>query len=235
LRPKLKRWLLRRDQRSERERLETLFAGYKEIPGSFLYPEFVHGAAEAVRECMARDLGCFLRGVHSVRVADALAAGARQHSSDPAQLASCQALLIENARSVLRQDEADRLIRFLETAGQGTEDLSGSRLLHGDFNWDHILCDPKEGKITGIIDFGGMYIGDPVHDFIPLWLKYGDAFASEVLRHYGCRDTTRALRKAKFLHCCETAAEIRRGLDEQDPSTCERGWRLVRESIASLS
>jgi aminoglycoside 2''-phosphotransferase len=64
-------------------------------------------------------------------------------------------------------------------------------LIHGDFKNDHILFDPKEQKLTGIIDFGQMRMGDPSYDYHDLCITYGGKFAALVLNHYkGPNDKT---------------------------------------------
>ncbi|RKN85305.1 phosphotransferase family protein [Paenibacillus ginsengarvi] len=58
-------------------------------------------------------------------------------------------------------------------------------LLHSDFKNDHIFHDPKTGKLTGVIDFGLLRMGDPAYDFHDLCLSYGETFTRMVLDHYG--------------------------------------------------
>jgi aminoglycoside phosphotransferase (APT) family kinase protein len=43
---------------------------------------------------------------------------------------------------------------------------------HRDFTEDHILLDPIEGRLAGVIDFTDAGLGDPAFDFTCLW-AYG--------------------------------------------------------------
>lgn len=61
----------------------------------------------------------------------------------------------------------DKVIQILQE-NKKTFDVITPHLLHGDFSKDHILT--NGGKITGIIDFGGVLSGDPVEDFA--WWVY---------------------------------------------------------------
>ncbi|GAA3408552.1 phosphotransferase family protein [Paenibacillus hodogayensis] len=71
-------------------------------------------------------------------------------------------------------------------------------LIHGDFKNDHILYDPAAGKLTGIIDFGQLKMGDPAYDYHDLCITYGEPFSRAVLRYYkGPSDPT-------FLSRCMT-------------------------------
>ncbi|WP_411504214.1 phosphotransferase family protein [Brevibacillus centrosporus] len=58
-------------------------------------------------------------------------------------------------------------------------------LLHNDFKPDHILYNSRQKAISGVIDFGSMWAGDPAYDFVGLHSAYGKEFAAEVIRHYG--------------------------------------------------
>jgi len=46
---------------------------------------------------------------------------------------------------------------------------------HGDLGAEHILVDPAQGRIVGIIDWGDASWGNPVRDVVGLWAWGGDA------------------------------------------------------------
>lgn len=72
-------------------------------------------------------------------------------------------------------------------------------LLHGDFKNDHIFHDPQTGRLTGIIDFGSLRMGDPAYDFHDLCLAYGEPFARAILELYkGPADRTFWRRVTRF-------------------------------------
>lgn len=72
-------------------------------------------------------------------------------------------------------------------------------LIHGDFKNDHIFHDPSSGKITGIIDFGQLKMGDPAYDYHDLCLTYGESFTRTVFDFYeGPSDRTFFRRVTKF-------------------------------------
>jgi aminoglycoside phosphotransferase (APT) family kinase protein len=58
------------------------------------------------------------------------------------------------------------------------------RFVHNDICADHVLIDPRTGRLSGLIDFADAMAGDPVLDFVGL-ITVGDRpFVAEVLRHY---------------------------------------------------
>ena len=59
-------------------------------------------------------------------------------------------------------------------------------VVHHDLSGDdHILCEPERAKITGIIDWGDVAIGDPAIDFTGLYWDCGEEFTNQVLAKYG--------------------------------------------------
>lgn len=60
-------------------------------------------------------------------------------------------------------------------------------LIHNDFSFNHIICDPHSGNITGVIDFGDAAVGDVAYDFIFLYELPESIFMKQVCNIYpGC-------------------------------------------------
>jgi len=57
-------------------------------------------------------------------------------------------------------------------------------VLHRDLSPEHVLHDPSDGRITGILDFGDLALGDPARDFIFLREDHGEEMLAAVLRRY---------------------------------------------------
>jgi aminoglycoside 2''-phosphotransferase len=57
-------------------------------------------------------------------------------------------------------------------------------LIHGDLASYHILFDPQEGKITGVIDFGMAGLGDAASDIGNLINVYGESFVQKMGKTY---------------------------------------------------
>ena len=60
-------------------------------------------------------------------------------------------------------------------------------LIHGDFNPEHVLLDPVQPRITGIIDFGDVAIGDPAYDLWENLLPYYPVPANDTTFGTRCR------------------------------------------------
>ena len=59
-------------------------------------------------------------------------------------------------------------------------------VIHGDLTDDHILFDPVRRRLSGVIDFADMAIGDPAQDFSFLW-SYGDGAPACAYANYDAR------------------------------------------------
>jgi hypothetical protein len=58
-------------------------------------------------------------------------------------------------------------------------------VIHGDLSLpDHVLFDPGINRVSGIIDFGDLTIGDPAHDFLSILEDGGDSFFALVTENY---------------------------------------------------
>ena len=69
-------------------------------------------------------------------------------------------------------------------------------LIHGDLASYHILFDDREGRITGIIDFGMAGMGDPASDIGCLISVYGESFVKRMHKSYP--DLEKYLPRARF-------------------------------------
>ena len=83
----------------------------------------------------------------------------------------------------LKDEALSRNAQWFES--KPPEPYSGRlRFTHDDLSPEHILINPDDGAITGIIDWEDATIGDPVSDFItlPFWIGWGNT--QRVLDHY---------------------------------------------------
>ena len=88
-------------------------------------------------------------------------------------------------RETLLERVYDALAQHLEDISILPEEYSGpAKLIHNDLGTEHILLDQTSGKITGIIDWGDVALGDPAFDFSGLCVFAGDDFLQQGLESY---------------------------------------------------
>jgi macrolide phosphotransferase len=157
-----------------------VFAGHRFIPGV---------GADAVEfrllPVLAADVGAALGSIHAIPEDAARAAGVREVDPDePGRREWLDGRL--RAAAGLRGldtgvDEA------LQWAGSSVPDpgFEGpTRLIHDDLSPEHLLVDPTTGRLTGILDWTDVALGDPARDFVTLVTSGGWDFAERALVSY---------------------------------------------------
>ncbi len=160
------------------------FGGYEKLPGE---PGMSLHPPEAKLDELAHDLGRFLNWLHGFDVDRALTIGVPRTSPDqtPASTREWAMRDLPNLDGVLPPSVLEACSGFLNDRGRLPPDYDGPpRLLHGDYDADHILMDPATYRAAGIIDWGDACIGDPAWDFARVWAWQGDDFVSTMMQEY---------------------------------------------------
>ncbi len=158
------------------------FVGYHYLPGV---------AADRLpsdrpdRSALAADLGRALSELHAIppeRLAKGVVPAAKH---GPAEWQKWVTQHAESIRPLLPPD----LLAACEPWLVGTVSLperygGPARLVHNDVCPDHLLVDATSGKLTGLIDFGDLALGDPALDFVGLYCWMGAEFVTETLESY---------------------------------------------------
>jgi aminoglycoside phosphotransferase (APT) family kinase protein len=149
-----------------RESSSRTFAGYRKLPG---IPGDISKMVD--QHGVARQLGIFLERLHTYPLDKAREAGVLEKRD-------LVALWRDKSREQLSRlvdpnVNRDLLRRYLENKTLLTFDGTLS-LVHGDLWAEHILVDAHSGVVSGIIDWGDTFMGDPAIDFACLYTWYGE-------------------------------------------------------------
>lgn len=164
------------------------FAAHKLLKGETLTRDRFLALSPSVQDRCAEQLADFVHALHRCDLQ-----AARQCGVPEKNYVSIYGALLERFESDLasRLETADRdyitalLDHFLETEAA---ELNRFVLLHGDLGPAHILFDPAQQRITGVIDFGDMAIGDLAWDLTYLYEDYGPEFMRHFLKHFTVDD-----------------------------------------------
>ncbi len=159
------------------------FAGYARLGGRPLSETELTPTAD-----LARSLGRFLRALHVLDPAPALAAGlpddelARLAVAKRAPQAEQRLRALANAGHL---DDPEPLIALLHAplASAGVR----RRIVHGDLYARHVLVDDT-GTLTGIIDWGDVHFGDPALDLAIAELLFDESGRRILYDAYGTVD-----------------------------------------------
>ena len=172
------------------------FGGYRLIAGRELTEAVFAALPRVARERVLTEIGDFLRVLHAMPSALV----ARPDASPPAEDAAWVADRHAERRSRLAEalgpallDAADRFYRALPAAVA----TDHAAVIHGDFSEDHILLDPGEARLAGVIDFTDARLGDPAYDFAFLW-AYGRWAPECVAGRYGAGAETAGVLARSF-------------------------------------
>jgi aminoglycoside 2''-phosphotransferase len=155
------------------------FVGYRKVPGEPLWRDTFHALRADVQDQLAMQLGRFLGALHGIPARDVVGsdlpiADTREEWRDIYH--RIREKLFIYMRPTARDEVRAHFETFLDDASRWEREPV---LKHGDFGPSNILFDPEQGKIKGIIDFGGAGLGDPAYDFAGLLSGYGETFVQQ--------------------------------------------------------
>jgi aminoglycoside 2''-phosphotransferase len=166
---------------AERSEDELLFVGYRLIPGEPLTRELFESLSAQAQVQVFATLAAFLGAVHAFDPRKARAVGVENL---PTRNMIDEVWKATRSRVLARMSKDDgRALSDLLTGFRMSIDSSRykQRLLYADFAPEHILYDRAADRITGIIDWGDMAIGDPDYDQTYLYQDYGADFIRRLL------------------------------------------------------
>ncbi len=160
------------------------FVGYQKLNGMALEDERITSEHLIA---LASALSTFLSELHGFSVAEAIQAGMQK--CEPLQWRErYQERYLDLRRRVFPLLDAE-LCEKSEHLWENflkDETLFAFQpvLIHADLACEHIFCNPEQGMLTGVIDWGDATIGDPALDFVGLHRRYGRAFIERILKEY---------------------------------------------------
>ena len=210
------------------------FGGYEKLSGE----PAIRIDVRAVRfTSVARAMGRFLSKLHATSSAEAARLSVpRQSVGSAIDDARTEALGNLRRLSTLVDVPVDRLYEQLKDRPRvPSRSRSGLAVVHNDLGAEHILLHPRTGKVTGIIDWGDIAIGDPAVDFSGLFHWAGEGFVHAVLRHYSGLADAALVSRARYLAACKGVNDIAFGHDMKQPEYIAAGLRGLQLTIDRAS
>jgi aminoglycoside 2''-phosphotransferase len=203
------------------------FVGYPKLEGTFLdqAPELLHPASPLVPQ-----LADFLRALHAFPLDRAVACGVT-----PGSWSAWQDHWHAFAARVMRDDDPARdpptrawvaatRDAFLAELALAERPVA---LLHHDLATEHILADPTGQRITGVIDWGDVWIGDPAMDLAGFAHDCDAATLDSLLAAYGPVDDG-FRRRAVWYSSLGPFHLLYFGLHINDPARIAAGHAAIR-------
>ena len=204
------------------------FISYPVIPGTPLTRNQLLSFTRKQQQGIAEQLALFLRNMHHLPSRSSAASGVKpsityQSYNDWLSLLDELQQELFCYLSSYMQDQIEDI--FHPLIGDSTFMDCKDSMIHGDLRSYHILHDPDERVITGIIDFGSAGLGDPAYDISSIINDYGEGFAALMSRYYpGIKEM---IDRARFWALTSELQWALAGVRSQDPS-----WFLVHLASA---
>ncbi len=203
-----------------RESSSRTFAGYRKLPG---IPGDISKMVD--QHGVARQLGIFLERLHTYPLDKAREAGVLEKRD---LVAHWRDKSSEQLRRLVDPNVNRGLLRrYLENNTLLTFD-GVPCLVHSDLWAEHILVDTHSGGVSGIIDWGDTFIGDPAIDFACLYTWYGEDWLENVLTHYTIKLDAEVISRARFLATCVAIHNITLGRDMGRTKWVEAGYAALQ-------
>lgn len=212
--------------------LDLTYATYKFIPGEKLSPEVFSKLSPPIKARIAFDLSGFLVNLHRFPVRRALALGLKQNNP---KLYWQNRLTKIKMQTFPKIKEAERswvlklfsnFLRLLET--QPPKPV----VCHNDLAPEHILYDPKNQKLSGIIDFGDLSLGDSAYDF-QFEFDYGQKFLENVCANYSLHRDPGFDSRRKFYELSRSIRNLDGALSRNFKNNLPKLYREFQEFVAT--
>jgi len=208
------------------------FVGYPLIRGEPLQRPVLDGLDHASRDGVLDDLAALLAAVHAFPVDEAAACGAAPHGTRAGYAED-----LRHARTAVfpRLDPGTRrrAKALLSAYLDGDTNFDAPPvLLHGDLWPEHVLVSRETNRLTGVIDWGDLCLGDPAYDLAFLALRLGPEFAAGLARRLGGVDPSRTAAKLLPIALFNALDDVLTGLDRDDPALIAGGLADVRAMTA---
>ena len=212
-------------QARDAESGDPLFMAYPLLPGEPLLREAFARLQDdgGVVEALARDLALFLRALHAIDPADI---GLKSSGEDARmEWTRIRDALREKLYPFMRADaRAEASANFAKALADDSLWRVEACLIHGDFGTGNILH--RDGRVSGVIDFGFCGVGDPAQDLGALLASYGEPFVARVCHHYPALRL--GLRRARFYKSNYALIQALYALRDGDEEEFEDGISAYR-------
>nr|WP_240732064.1 phosphotransferase [Egibacter rhizosphaerae] len=89
-------------------------------------------------------------------------------------------------------------------------------LCHNDLGAEHLLVDPQDGRLTGIIDWSDAALTDPCRDFARLFRDFGPRVLERILGEYSCELGVGSRDRIAFYARCTLIEDLAFGFEAGD-------------------
>ena len=101
--------------------------------------------------------------------------------------------------------------------------------LHADLKPAHVLC--ESGRLSGVIDWGDVSLGDPDFDLAVFAMFFGDAMLARLLEHLPDLDPAGVAEKTRFFTTLRRTQDLAFDLERGDREAAASARRRLSEHL----
>lgn len=159
------------------------FSGYKCIQGGSFSRRVIASLSPEELAGVQADLKEFFDEVHAVPIELALEAGVRDVDSRK-RVERVRKKTLPAIAEFFTQDEVKYFEKIVDDFLADERNFVYEKtFLHGDVNRSNLRFDETKRRVSGVIDWGEMQIGDPLFDLVRPYFWFGKEFVEPMLAH----------------------------------------------------
>ena len=213
---------------------ENTFAGYRKLEGLFFNKEFFISLSGIEQENILKQIAEFLLTMHQfdLKKLEHVELEEINYKENYASgFNEVQAFIYPNISTDFQQVITGNYNNYLNNSKNF---IYKNSLLHNDISCEHILYDKSTKKLTGLIDFGDIAIGDPDYDLMYLYEELGEHFITQLLKYYTCRNAAELFAKLKFFQLADTLQSIIHNIKEHKNNKIVKGYESLSNLLACV-
>jgi aminoglycoside 2''-phosphotransferase len=203
------------------------YAAYRYLPGQALT---LAGLSLSDRSAAAEKIARFMVALHAYQPSAALAfhlPGGNERARAIHALKDAEEFVVQGLSTAQAVRLRDRITAYVDLPGNFE---FRPVILHADFSRDHILA--LDRRLTGVIDFSDVSLGDPDYDFSSLFLDFGEAFTLQIAARYGHTHIAQLRAKLRYFEVEDFIDTIVHGNEYALEGQQETAWRRLRECLS---
>lgn len=182
------------------------FVGYRLIPGERLTVELLNKGNSSFIKQQAEIIAEFIKQLHDVDSAKAEQGGVPQISNKDfyaRQFSDVKLIIYPFLEKGCSPKDVKILISYIEQLFENYF-LTDAYfdyvpvLCHGSLYHKHIIYDSAKGKVSGIVDFGGLHMDDPDSELHQLYSYYGKPFIEAMFSFLSVKNLELLFGKLEF-------------------------------------
>lgn len=204
------------------------FVGYKILPGVPMNEQLFHSLSSRTKDEIAYQIAEFMDQISSFCVEQAKDLNIQESNFHQDYFEIFHEVKEKVFTKISQEMQAYISFRFKTYLENKDYFRYSPKLLHADLSLEHLLFDQKRKKLTGVIDFGDIRIGDPDYEYLYLLEECGEVFTKKVMAMRGDENVQHKLQKLSFFLLADNVVLLLEGLKRNSSEMVEEAIKIIQ-------